>query len=385
MVDTVNILALWALLPEIAAPLLTDGFYETRDWYITIAKRPDRQTDTTVWKLSGSHRRYKIVIRGKGSTIEWIQVSLPHLLHGYNGRVIKNPQELTAALELLFQCLAEISIPIERLIEFIRVDLVLNLPGDPKRFVQIHKNARHPYVRNEDIQYGDSGIRFPGKERTLQLYWKQKERADKSGFDLPPLANSIRIELQLKGKYAVREVLGGGDVELPITALDFYHCYRCYRYALCLFDKDILIPDDEKCSLMALIAECEAQDFKTSWGASALEWYASSGQKPATVNRNRAIMQARKQKLMAFKWADILPPLTLPDPVIDIYPDGQEFPVHSLLQVARSFSGEAATAAEAWAGSDEAVRSERPPSAQTSAPEVRPTPGGLTTERTAST
>src|SRR5205823_5154847 len=110
---------------------------------------------------------------------------------------------------VLFEYLREVATAEERLIEFVRVDLALNVPCDPRRMVVAHRGARHPWVRREDIQYGDSGIRFAGKERVLQMYWKQKERADKAGFDLPPLSKSLRVEVQIKGKDAVREAWGG--------------------------------------------------------------------------------------------------------------------------------------------------------------------------------
>lgn len=327
MVDTINMLAQWTLAPDITDALQSNGFYQSPDWYFQRANSLNRQTGGTVAKLSGYNERLGIIVRGKDSTIEWIQASLPRLLHGYNGRLIKSPQELDDSLELLFKHLTEISTAVEPIIEFTRVDLVLNFPGNPKRFILAHRNARHPWVRNEDINYGESGIRFPGVERLIQFYWKQKERADGSGFDLPPLSNSIRVELQLKTKKVVREVLGGGDPECPFGHLDFYQCYRKFRYALCLFDKEIRTHDGEKCSLLALIAECEAQGFKTSWGASVWDWYEASGQKPATVNRNRAVMQARKQNIIDFKWADYLPMLRFPDPVVDIYSDGREVEV----------------------------------------------------------
>lgn len=327
MIDTVNILVLWTLAPEIAQALQSEGFYASGDWYFQLTHGLDRETGGNIAKLSGYNKRLGILLRGKGATIEWVQASLPRLLHGYNGLLIKNPQELSDSLERLFKYLGEISVPVETLIEFIRVDLVLNLPFEPKRLVLAHRNARHQWVRNEDVQYERSGIRFPGKERVLQLYWKQKERADKLGFRLPELSKSTRIEIQLKSKKVVRQLLGSNDLEAPVTSLDFFHCYHCFRHALCLFDKDIPLPDSKKCSLLNLIAECEAQRFTTSWGASALEWYTLSGHKNATLNRNRAAIHGRKRKILGFSWADVLPPIRLPNPVVDIYPDGREVEV----------------------------------------------------------
>jgi hypothetical protein len=353
MVDTINILVLWALLPEIVSALKQYGFYEFGGWYFQSVPQPDRRTGGTYHKLSGFHKDLRIVVRGNDYVIEWVQASLPRVLHGYNGRLIVNPVQLKQSQERLFGHLGEIAVAEIQLIEFIRVDLALNVPCDPRRMVLAHRGARHPWVRREDIQYGDSGIRFAGKERVLQMYWKQKERSDKAGFDLPPLSKSLRVELQIKGKDAVREAWGGKkrpggtadkgksqdekdrdkeDWSLrAVTRLDFFQCYRVYRRALCLFDKHpVPIIPEEKCTLLALIGECEAQGFRTSSGISAWDWFKLGGQKQETVNRARAEVMARKQAVMEFRWADVLPAQRLPEPVIDIYPDGREVALNNL-------------------------------------------------------
>ena len=244
---------------------------------------------------------------------------------------------MEAAHEELFRCLAVIAQPVQRLSEYTRVDLVLNLPCDPKPFVIAHRNACHPWVRRQQVIYGDTGIRFPGKEFVLALYWKQKERADKTGFNLPALTESVRAEVQFKGKKAVRREIGG-NVKTAVRQLDFFQCYRVFRRAWCLFDKDTpaCIPT-EKFSVHALIAECEAQGFRTSFGFSAWDWFCAKGQKPATISRLRPKVQAHKQSAMKFSWAGMLPENWWNTVVVDIHEDGtQEVVTHRASQAAPS-------------------------------------------------
>ena len=324
MVDTINILVRWPLLPEILAALQAAGFYRGGGWYFETVTREEKRTGKTHVKLSGHHEILSITIKGKDGVIEWVQASLPRLLFGYNGRLITNPAQLDCSLDRLFGHLAGIATAENRLIEFIRVDLALNLPCDPKRFIVAHRNARHPWVKSDSIEYGSTGIRFPGKKRVLHLYCKQKERADKSGFKMPLRTKSIRAEVQVKGTEAVRAFFGHAP-DAPVTSLDFFKCYRCYREAWCLFDKGPVISSPgEHCSLLKLIAECEAVGFKTSHGIGAMAWWELGNKKPATVNRMKGDLQKRKQALMEFKWAEILTPGRLPEPVVDIYADGRE-------------------------------------------------------------
>ena len=131
MLDTINVVVRWTPIPEIIAELRQRGFCQWGRWFFQVFKCRDFRTGGMYTKLSGRHEELGIWVRGKDFVIEWVQASLPRLLFGYNGRLITNPFQLDDSQETPFEHLGEIAVPEERLIEFVRVDLVLNLPGRP--------------------------------------------------------------------------------------------------------------------------------------------------------------------------------------------------------------------------------------------------------------
>jgi hypothetical protein len=158
----------------------------------------------------------------------------------------------------------------------------------------------------------------------IQMYWKQKERADKSGFRLPPLSDSIRVEVQLKNVKTVRKTLGMSESEeTPVCHLEFFQCYLRYRIVLTKFHRIGELSLKKKCSLLRLIAECEAQGFQMLSGHSAWDWYAAGNHKPETLRRNKRAISKYKMHLMCFDWRTVLP-VRLPAILVNIHPDGRE-------------------------------------------------------------
>lgn len=323
MFDTIRARCEWILNPGIAKLLNRDGLYCRDGWYLESHPSQTPGPRGIIQQLKGFNEELGIRVYGKDTTIERVQCSLPRLLHGYNGRMIRNPNELKKAQGVLFARLWEISEAKQELIEFTRLDLVLNFPANPRKLIVAHKNARHPWVRRAQVEYGDSTIRFPGKQIVMHLYSKQKERADKSGFNLPSLSNSVRAELQIKGKSAVRRFYGNDD-HIPVVDLDFFLAYSVFRDAWCKFDsKSDLKSFTKKCSLHALVAECEAQNFITSFGMYVWDWFAD-GKKATTIARLRSMITAHKHEAMQFSWSELLPEFYGQKPLVDISCTGKE-------------------------------------------------------------
>lgn len=274
--------------------------------------------------IFGQHEFSGTIVRGHDGVIQRVQCSLARIRYFYNGNLIKSQTDIERALRTLWSYLKQICTPVQGIIRFTRVDLVLNVPCSPKAVIAAHRNAKHPWVHRNKIEYSDSSIRFPGAERVIQFYCKHKEKSDKSGFPMPATTSSIRAEVQFKKK-AVAKALGSYEDEF-ITFLDFHRCYNEYRKALCLFDPASISPSPTgKFALKALLAECEAQGFKTSFGMGALEWYGMNGIEKATLARTTAEVHRRELELRQFSWANLLP-AEPPVPVVDIYSDGREEP-----------------------------------------------------------
>ena len=308
------------LLPSIAERLNEEHTAQHRRWNFTQKCAPDRHTGEPRWSTEGHHDPSGLYVSGQDGLLDRCQASLPRLLHGYNGITIKNPDEQQQAMDTLHSMLDEISDPVEPLVEFLRVDLVQNVPCDAAKVLNALRNARHPWFRKDQTEYQGSSVRFNGKERILTAYDKRQELKFRKGVAITGSEDWLRLELQLKTRKAVRELFGN-DEDRPVTHIDFFHAYRIWRKAWLTFDPAVCATT--KISLPALVAECEAQGFRTSTGQSAWDWYRQFHEKPDTQRRFLKDVQARKLRAMAFSFGSILP-LLAPGDVVDLDSTGLE-------------------------------------------------------------
>lgn len=84
---------------------------------------------------------------GDRNKIKYHRASLPRLLHGQNGKLIKNQGELDAALELLQNKAGEICDFNLLNFHFTRVNLVWHFRGDTADFILAHRHAHHVRLR----------------------------------------------------------------------------------------------------------------------------------------------------------------------------------------------------------------------------------------------
>lgn len=92
-----------------------------------------------------------------------------------------------------------------------------------------------------------------------------------------------------------------------------------------MFDKDDLMRvPPEKISLHALMAECEAQSFKTSFRSNGIGVVPERRKQTGDRKQGKGQDPEPERAAMQFRWAEILPPPWGPEPVNDIYPDGRE-------------------------------------------------------------
>lgn len=243
---------------------------------------------------------------GQSSEYKHHRASLPRLLHGSNGKLIKTQSELDAGLSLLLQKAGELGEPSTPDFHFTRVDLVWQFVGDTAVYIQAHREARHPRIRRDPTRYESRSLALEGSEMRITMYDKMRELYKHNG-------NIVRVEIQLKGK-RLKEELGNGNL---VTELDFGRCYQAYRRIMMGFTT-------EKVPRAGTIAELLAIGEHEGWksgGATQFEIY-SNRLGVRQVMRIREAMSAFRPVVFDIDWAEILPP-DGPPPPVEIGPDGQ--------------------------------------------------------------
>jgi hypothetical protein len=235
---------------------------------------------------------------GHGHTDEVRQhrASLPRLLHGQNGKLIKSQADLDAAL-------ASFEIKAGEICEFrlsnhhfTRVDLVWQFEGDPADFILAHRHIRHPRIRKEpetyEINLEAHSLRIQGSEMKILIYDKSFEALKRKG-------KIVRVEVQLRSGI-LKQLLGNGK---PVTRLDFIQCYYAYRQIL-------LGLAPSPISNVSKIGEFLAIANREGWainGVSAADTYLNSC---STRHKRRVqrYMATCRPSVHQIDWSQLLPP-----------------------------------------------------------------------------
>lgn len=238
-----------------------------------------------------------------------LQASLPRVLFGNNGRLIRSPEQLEEAQKRLTAILDETTGVRQACGEYLRVDLVLHFKCDVKKFIVAHRHCRHPLIRRETVEYGVNGLKLHGAEASVCFYDKSYEMGFGPG-------DILRLELQLR-KPKLNEIFGKKDA--PVLSLDFSTCYRIYRMIVCELKP---VPIAPTFGFNTLLAHCEAGGFTLANGLSAMEAYR------ATVSRDTFLAKRRQIKGMiltaaGIDWSELLPEKRLPEVLPDAdFPEG---------------------------------------------------------------
>ena len=237
---------------------------------------------------------------GENGTVTYHRASLPRLHHGTNGRLIKNQEELDAALALLQAKATELGEPRTPGFEHAtRVDLVWQFKGDPAQFVLAHRNCRHPGVRSAPFIYENRSLVFKGSEVRISIYDKTRERLHRNG-------DIVRVDIQLKGDRLKEELGQGGRV----THLDFKTCYAAYRRIMLGFIPAAIPKAD---SIASLLAIGEREGWQAN-GIPAFDLY-TAGLCERQVRRLRTDMAGMRATVHQIDWAALLPADGPPEPV----------------------------------------------------------------------
>lgn len=147
-----------------------------------------------------------MVIYGNAHCVENIQVSLPRVLWGHNGRLITTQQQLEDAIGWAIAIAAQVldvknsqpaNLPGFGLMShFTRIDLVWQFPAHPS-ILDILENADHPRIRKRPIIYQFESVTLPGSLFRIRAYDKIKEMKLHNKPGNQPVH---RLEVQLKQK-----------------------------------------------------------------------------------------------------------------------------------------------------------------------------------------
>jgi len=244
--------------------------------------------------------------------------------------------------------------PLKPLLDIRRLDLVWNIYCDPKEMLLLLRNARWPKVRKGPEQYLEfdserirrTGVRFAGKEVTLQFYDKKSEIMRKSSNGKGP-SHCLRVEAQFKSKNQIRRVsedhtihedLRDGDMRaIRLDGWAFCRLYMILRDLVLLLDPpELCIP--KKLDYDSLLAMAEhyhnvvcmhGLEADVPWGASPMELLQTQSLKPETIQKRLRRARSIEMAKTGFSLGSLLPELAPPFGV-DVYPDGREVAVPTL-------------------------------------------------------
>jgi len=188
-----------------------------------ISRGKERPQSMTLTLANGSHQVF-VAIGHRLSDGRWrigcIDLNLPSLVHGHNGRPIVSQHELILALTRLSHFLRKITIPEchDRLvpgvgyhnlgfISYLEAMIQIQDPGH--RLLRSSHVAHLPYQQKPALVGWDESTRFRSRESDLSFYDKHAQR--RRGHPIPADIPGVRIEQVLKQpERIVRELVATG-------------------------------------------------------------------------------------------------------------------------------------------------------------------------------
>lgn len=159
---------------------------------------------------------------GTPSLLNTVEVSLPRVLHGHNGKLIQNQHDLDRALAKVYSLLRQIGRPRQERFKPYRVSLAWHFAGNLNQFMGAFEQAKHKSIRTVARGYDNESMFWQGHDIRIRVYDKIRQMTGRAG-------DVLRVEVQLRGrwlkKYLAHDV---GQVEV----LRFADCYRAYREIL---------------------------------------------------------------------------------------------------------------------------------------------------------
>ncbi len=258
------------------------------DWPLRVP-RPDgkniRLNNTSPVRISVNENR-----------LVWVEVSLPKLLHGHNGRTLENQDQLTTVLKNMSTDLNTIAATPEIAAwQVWRADIAWNFNLIAAPLILAHAALRVPGIRRgADLFDGGQGVSWRDAKSRFMVKLYDKARK----MHIP--GSILRAEISLRGRQLARH-LDAGEIQ------NFTTIYRVYRSIMA--------------SLPPIQKPAQAANWQSAIGAEPLKTrqriLARLAHKPkGTYRRYRRMVEAAAAKpLESFSWANILPVDAPPPPV----------------------------------------------------------------------
>jgi hypothetical protein len=241
-------------------------------------------------------RGVKVWAGASGESLEKAEFSMPTLLHGHNGYVLENQQQVDAALESATAALAEISrVGSIRDCQAWRADIAWNFDLKAGPLILAHAALRLPRIhRGATLYDGGQGVSWRGARSRLvvRLYDKCRQ------MHVP--GSVLRAEVSLQGEQLLR-CLPGQDWH------NFNRLWRVFRNVL------VSIPPIQRPSI--------ARNWAEAVGKEPIEIrmriLARLAHKPPRTFRryNQQVEAAAANLEDSFSWADLLEQHGPPKPV----------------------------------------------------------------------
>ncbi len=249
-------------------------------------------------------------IGGTSEYASWFEVSLPRVLFGNNGIMIRTQEQLDDSIKKTREMAASVCEPalIGENPSCTRLDLVGQFLIEPRDMMVAHRETNHPRIRGRKSYYEGESLHFVGKERHCRIYDKMREMQGKPG-------HVTRVEWQLRGE-AMRHDMKRDCVALKNLGIE--ECYDAYR-RLCVEFQPKSLP---AVSAVYDILAMGVREGVMIGGIPLFDCWAR-GKHPKTARRVRNEIAKRRVETFAVDWAKLLPvemPLfkmvdaTAPDP-----------------------------------------------------------------------
>lgn len=249
--------------------------------------------------LYAQHRPTGLRLFGKGQYTV-LEASLPRVLFGSNGKLLKSQGEVDAALCEAFQLVDQAAVGDRSgwdLREIARADLAWQFPGDPATWFLAHRNAKHPTIRRRVQRcefFGldfSTGLTWRGRNHMVRLYDKQLEQSNEPGGQV------VRSELEMRGSFLESRLSRD-----PAKVFDFNRCYSVFRDFFRQFDP---CPVAEVHNLPALLALADRHQLRVH-GVSLFELW-SLHKSRWSRRRMRKQMESIELREFGVDWHSLLP------------------------------------------------------------------------------
>jgi len=252
------------------------------------------------------HQETGLRIGGDMELATWFEASLPRVLLGCNGLMIRTQEQLDESVKKTIDLVAIVSeaILIGENPRCTRLDLVAQFLVEPRDMMLAHRESMHPRIRGRKSCYEGESLHFVGKERHCRIYDKCKE------MRLGP-GHVTRVEWQLRGE-ALRHDLNRDFVALRNLTIE--DCYGSYR-RLCLEFEPKALPAN---STTYDMLSAGIREGTTLLGVPLFDCWAR-GKHPKTVRRVRGEVAKRRVDTFKIDWHALLPEEFSEFPMIDYH------------------------------------------------------------------